>query len=202
MAEWIPRHSKWDTKDLHLDKALRVFFMNECPEDWTYSTDRIYRAFIIETASGPRGWKNCFSIGSELNDSQIRVKYQRKFMHDFLIVIIIYSLPGEPEGSWSAIGNAAKYIPTCKPTMVLDFTGMTDREIKATVIHQFGHALGLGHALMNINDWSHVKEFINVDKMVENYGLKSQDNFEVQWSGHKSQQSIINYDNESVMSYR
>lgn len=87
--------------------------------------------------------------------------------------------------------------------MVLDFTGMSDKEIQATVVHQFGHALGLGHTLMSTSDWNLVKEYIDVGKMMENYGLKSRDDFEVQWTGHNKQlQGIVNFDGESVMSYR
>lgn len=208
VAEWIPRHSKWDEKDLHAEKALDVFFMNKCPEDWTYATDKIFRSLIMQIANGPSGWCDCFDLGSDQNDSQIRVQFQCKFVCLCVIAVcrcLCYSLPDESEGSWSAIGNAAKYIPVSEPTMVLDFTDMTDKEMKATVIHQFGHALGLGHALMNINDWNLVKDHIDVEKMMESYGLKSRDYFQVQWTGHERQQSIVkdaNYDDESVMSYR
>lgn len=79
MAEWIPGHTKWEKKDLNTETALNVFFLNTCPEEWTYSTDPIYRANIIQWSNGPSGWSNCFNLGSDQNDSQIRVQFQRKF---------------------------------------------------------------------------------------------------------------------------
>jgi hypothetical protein len=43
--------------------------------------------------------------------------------------------------------------------MSLNFQNMNMQEIKATVVHQFGHALGLGHALMKPDDWEHVQHY-------------------------------------------
>ena len=71
---------------------------------------------------------------------------------------------------------------------------MSDEDIKATIIHQFGHALGLGHALMKPNEWKDLKpNCVNIEDV---------ENFEVQWTGKKLKKSIVNYDKESVMRYR
>ena len=78
--------------------------------------------------------------------------------------------------------------------MVLNFSNMSDEEdIKATIIHQFGHALGLGHSLMEPSEWKYLKPCVNVEDV---------ENFEVEWTGKKLKKSIVNYDKESVMRYR
>lgn len=86
-----------------------------------------------------------------------------------------------------------------KPTMVLCFKDMDDIQIKATIIHQFGHALGLGHVPMKSGDWDVVKNFADVQKMMRSYGLQSVQDFEMQWMGKGKKD--VNDDPESVMQY-
>ena len=93
----------------------------------------------------------------------------------------------------------AKAFPPSEPTMVLDFTALDSSAIKATVIHQFGHALGLGHALMNPKDWAIVKKHVDMEKMMEDLGVCSEKDLEVQWIGKGL--SEVNRDPISVMQY-
>ena len=79
VASWTPpEYRKWPEKDFKKGTPLKVFFMNECPAHWVYNSDRIYRSFIMITANGP--WKNCFTVGVNAHESQIRVKFHGK-MH-------------------------------------------------------------------------------------------------------------------------
>lgn len=75
VAAWIPDYRRWPTSDLSKENPLMVYFMNECPEEWKYKGDRIYRNFIMEVANASRSWKNCFAIGVDANNSHIRVKF-------------------------------------------------------------------------------------------------------------------------------
>ena len=86
--------------------------------------------------------------------------------------------------------------------MVLDFADMNDDQIKSTVIHQFGHALGLGHALMKPEDWTVLKPYLNLRKMMKSCGTETLEDLEVQWTGKNLSRSVVNYDEESIMGYR
>ncbi len=54
-------------------------------------------------------------------------------------------------GSFSYVGKDNLSIPVNQKTMNLDFSspGSTESYIKSTVLHEFGHALGLGHEHQN-----------------------------------------------------
>ena len=79
---------------------------------------------------------------------------------------------------------------------------MNDDETKATVLHQFGHALGLGHALMEPKDWKALKPYVHIDSMMKSYCVSKMKDFKVQWTGNNLKQRVVNYDEESVMGYR
>ena len=79
---------------------------------------------------------------------------------------------------------------------------MNDDETKATVIHQFGHALGVGHALMKPKDWKALKPYVHLDSMMKSHGVSSERDFQIEWTGKKLKLSVVNYDEESVMGYR
>ena len=82
--------------------------------------------------------------------------------------------------------------------MNLNFSDMNDEEIKATIVHQFGHALGLEHALMRPNVWEVLKPYLNVGMITTSITK----DFEVHWTGKGLNDSVVNYDEGSVMRYR
>jgi hypothetical protein len=86
--------------------------------------------------------------------------------------------------------------------MVLNFSGMNDKEIKATIIHQFGHALGLGHALMKPDVWRLLKPLVNLNEMMNSLAVHNVSDLEKLWCGKGLRQEDLNYDEESVMHYR
>lgn len=53
----------------------------------------------------------------------------------------------ENDGSWSAVGNTCRQIPSPRPTMNYGWLTpvSTQQEIEEVVLHEFGHALGLLH---------------------------------------------------------
>ena len=97
------------------------------------------------------------------------------------------------------IGAGATTVARDTPSLVFNFNGMSDTMIKATIIHQFGHALGLGHALMEPKDWQVLQGLINQDEMRISYSVQTQNDFEVQWTG----KGVVgaHYDRDSVMQY-
>jgi hypothetical protein len=92
-----------------------------------------------------------------------------------------------------------------KPTMSLNFQNMNKQEIKATVVHQFGHALGLGHALMKPDEWLRVQDYVDVRRMAkESHYEYGEGVFARHWTGMglMDEGVMVNYDEKSVMRYR
>ena len=116
----------------------------------------------------------------------------------FLPVNLVYVFPCAGS-NWSAIGTMAKFIDSSEPTMVFDFSAFDSYTIKHAIVHQFGHALGLGHALMSLKDWSTLKKYVDVKEMMRSYGVESEEHFEVEWTGKDL--SGVNHDTNSVMQY-
>lgn len=115
--------------------------------------------------------------------------------------IIILDGQGPSEGSWSAVGSVALRYDKSEPTMVLDLSNMTPQEIDATIIHQFGHALGLGHALIKKDEWDVLEEYVNASEVKKSFNLPVEQDFEMQWTGQGAE-AICNYDKKSVMLYK
>ena len=90
-----------------------------------------------------------------------------------------------------------------EPTMSLNFMNMNMQEIKAMVVHQFGHALGLGHALMKPEEWDGIKQYVDVRKMAKAcHDEEYEDAFVNQWTGVGLRAKVqVNYDEKSVMRY-
>ena len=68
IAAWFPYQRMWPSEHLNETKRLKVFFMNECPENWQCRDPEKIMKFVEES------WANCFIVGDE--DSQIRVKFE------------------------------------------------------------------------------------------------------------------------------
>lgn len=115
-------------------------------------------------------------------------------------VLVLVDGRGPSEGSWSALGSVALHYDEHKPTMLLDLGGMSSKEIDATIVHQFGHALGLGHALISKQDWSALEECVNVNAIKKSFSLPLEKDFELQWTGEGA--VAANYDKDSVMLYK
>ena len=106
--------------------------------------------------------------------------------------------------NWTVIGFPSTRVGKYKPTMSLNFRGMNEQETRAMVIHQFGHALGLGHALMRPEEWEDIKEYVDMEKMaMESHYEDRVDFFEKEWTGKElGDDVLVNYDEKSVMQYR
>ena len=81
--------------------------------------------------------------------------------------------------------------------MNLNFSGMMDKEIKATILHQFGHALGLGHAIIKPDEWNDFKQHLNareIKRIIDEYDLHSESD--------SSTCKESRYDDYSIMKFR
>ena len=87
--------------------------------------------------------------------------------------------------------------------MSLNFRNMDVKEVKAMVIHQFGHALGMGHALMRPEEWDGIKEYVDVRKMAMScHDEIDEKAFMRQWTGMGLRTHVqVNHDEKSVMQY-
>ena len=80
--------------------------------------------------------------------------------------------------------------------------GVDDNHKKHIVIHEFGHALGLGHEHQRSDFWKHIKPYIDVTKMKKDLNMTKR-GFKTNWgsdSQFKSGQCTA-YDPESIMHY-
>ncbi|WLH66324.1 M12 family metallopeptidase [Pseudomonas sp. FP2309] len=72
------------------------------------------------------------------------VNIQFKFVKDPDADIRI-STHEDIQGNWSCLGTDALKVPKHKPTMHFDIQHTTETMLAMTVLHEFGHALGLEH---------------------------------------------------------
>ena len=81
-----------------------------------------------------------------------------------------------------------------KPTVVLNFGHcQNDFDTQATIVHQFGHVLGLGHMHQGPQYWSIISKFIDEQKMLNDLNT-SKKQFETQ--------IYSDYDKDSIMHYQ
>ena len=108
---------------------------------------------------------------------------------------------GTHYNNWSIIGSLAKGLSQ-QPTIGFNFTNMEDDEIKTTIVHQFGHALGLGHALMKPEDWDTLKNNMKLEQMMSDCHASNVVDLRKQWTGKGLKENLVHYDDLSVMLYR
>lgn len=105
-------------------------------------------------------------------------------------------------GHWSYVGKDNLSIPQSQKTMNLQFTSNTaEIEIRRTTLHEFGHALGLGH--------EHQNPTVNIQWKVQAvYAYYAQ----MGWSQQKVNEQVLtkyqwaqtqhtNHDSKSIMQY-
>ena len=79
------------------------------------------------------------------------------------------------------LGSAAESVPLDEPTVVLNFDHCKDDfDIEATILHQFGHVLGLGHMHQDSKYWEVITKFLHMDLMLENLNILSRKQFDTQ----------------------
>ena len=104
----------------------------------------------------------------------------------------------------SKVGIKAKRVPNDKPTMWLNLHsgGIDDGFKKHLVVHEFGHALGLGHEHQRSDFWRLLEPYLNKVEMKKRLGVDG-DDFEHDWGGCKkfAKAKATAYDSDSVMHY-
>ena len=106
--------------------------------------------------------------------------------------------------SWSVVGRQSLYINNDEPTM--NFGWLNDRtpdyEFQRTVLHEFGHALGLLHEHQNPSGGIPWDEDAVYDYYRRTQGWSRQTTYEnVMAKAHRSQSQYSAYDPESIMHY-
>ena len=111
----------------------------------------------------------------------------------------------------SKIGNRAKHVDSDKPTMWLDLHsgGIDDSFKKYLVVHEFGHALGLGHEHQRSDFWKMLTPYLKEAGMKADLSQlsrsKDEQEFKYDWGGdQKSMEGKATrtcYDSGSVMHY-
>ena len=107
----------------------------------------------------------------------------------------------------SLIGKRAESTKHDEATMWLDLLHIGcggDNYKKHVVIHEFGHALGLGHEHQRSDFWKLIERYINIEEMKKDPGLSNEPlSFQTNWGS--DQESIkgecTTYDPNSIMHY-
>ena len=74
---------------------------------------------------------------------------------------------------------------------------------KHVIIHEFGHALGLGHEHQRSIFWKCIKPFTNIDKMKHDLNV-TDEQFDIDWKEVDTSEvgpHSLGYDPDSIMHY-
>ena len=103
------------------------------------------------------------------------------------------------------IGKKATSAKYTEPTMWLDLhsnSGLDDDYKKHLVVHEFGHALGLGHEHQRSDFWKLIKPYVDIEKM-KKYLNVTDKGFKTNWDSESQfkRGKYTAYDPYSVMHY-
>ena len=102
------------------------------------------------------------------------------------------------------IGKKAQRAKYNEATMWLDLHsgGVNDDYKKHIVIHEFGHALGLGHEHQRSDFWKLIKPYVNIAKMKTDLKLNDK-SFKMNWDSDQQfrRAECTDYDPHSIMHY-
>ena len=106
-------------------------------------------------------------------------------------------------GSWSKLGCQAQTVRSLDdPTMVLNLRDCTDDYHKeSTILHEFGHALGLGHEHQHPVYLKVMEKFIDIDATMDCYGIEKPSFYRDQYGELNYELEKTDYDAHSIMHY-
>ena len=199
-------------------QTLKVYFMNpDDIDDWRCRGEPMNINTIFAWA---RVWNIApypeipkFEMIERASRADIRVKFSsnRTFSYCKYKVFIIFFI--DTGDNWSMVGIEATQITDLrKPTMQLNLGGHTPELQESLVIHQFGHALGLGHEHQRSDFWEIVGRHLDIEQMkmdpIVNPSRTPEDGermFQKDWgenNGDQSVNSLSEYDPDSIMHHR
>ncbi|XP_064387065.1 uncharacterized protein LOC135335465 isoform X4 [Halichondria panicea] len=192
---WVaPYHLLWDVKQL---PDLKVHFLNpdildnehwKCGHAGPLTVD-IILAWAAVWNSHADHYPKISNYVAKRKKAHIRVK----FTSDKKVF------------SWSTVGRSALDVDKNEPTMMLNLFGMTKALQGSTVIHEFGHALGLYHEHQRSDFWDVLEPFtIGESRMKSGDGGRCEPAVNAVFrdklnAPHWSQ--ISSYDPDSIMHY-
>ena len=105
-------------------------------------------------------------------------------------------------GSWSKLGSLADSVPPEQHTMILNLKDCVDDDRKeATILHEFGHALGLGHEHQHPKYVTVMEKFIDIDATMDCYGIEKPSFYREQYGKLNVKLVKTEYDPDSIMHY-
>ena len=193
-------------------KGLRVKFLNDIPPDWMLDGSKLNKANIMSWANewSPPGESvipKFVRVEDPSAESDIRVLFCKLSVCFILTLHCHLHTYIAKRKTLCKIGNKAKRVESDQPTMWLNLHsgGIDDSFKKHLVVHEFGHALGLGHEHQRSDFWKILKPYLNEKEMKQELSVRfgvDGDQFERDW-GRKTSTKVKKtaYDSGSVMHY-
>ena len=203
LSAWVPKNVLWKGRT-----ELHVKFLNDIPAQWTYGGSGMNVGNIVS-------WANEWNLrgGGTIPEftlvrgadapSDIRVLFTSKTKCYFAITAASFKYIGDGRRE-TKLGKRAQKAKYDEATMWLDLHSgeVGDNYKRHIVIHEFGHALGLGHEHQRSDFWKLIKPYVNITKMKKDLKV-TDEGFKTNWDSDPQFKTgkCTPYDPNSIMHY-